>query len=339
MFCRYCGKPLADGEVCDCSQAAAARAAAAARRLAEDRENAAEPAAAKEAPAAQPAGGTEPAGAGPEETCGPAGDQAPPSGPDAENEPAGDRPPTLTLVSTPRRPSKARRFFRNIWQCFRSYFARPVATLETSARIRDWKTGLFWAAVLAVLTGLCGMALIAGSSWLFASSLRTTGQTSVYNGPMMPASGYGQYILAYMLQYIHLRYFVLFLILLVGSLLGYVGMSAVGYAIGAAIHRRPHFRSMLAATGVAAIPSACLTALAAVFSLFWPAVGVFLILAAAVTLLVNSYVAAKAVLGTDDSHLTLYYGLAAAVVLAIVLLIVGRFIPSVVEIAGRQIID
>lgn len=327
MFCRYCGKPLRNGEECDCSEAVAARAAAAGQKEAGEGTAGCRP---KQKPGA-PAAGDEKPGAAPGQVTEAAAGGGPSESGEQRDE-SDEHPPMLTLISTPRRPGRAYVFFRNVWQCFRSYFVRPMPTLETSARILDWRTGLFWAGVLAVLTGLCGMALVKGVSLAASSySSRAMGMyaTADLAGTMIPA---------YLLSQLHIRYFVLFLILLAGSLLGYAGLSAVGYGWSAALHRRRPFPAHAAAVGVSTIPSACLTALAALISLLWPAAGVFLILAAAITLLVNAYVATKIVCGTDDSRLALYYGVTVAVVLTIVLLLVGHFLPPVVSF-GRTLID
>lgn len=301
MFCRYCGKPLQDGEVCDCSQAAAARSTAA------------------------NAGNGE---ANAEKSQG-RGDG--PSGPED-----GNRQPVLTLVAVPPRPGRVRRFFRNVWQCFLSYFTHTVPTLGTSARIRDWKTGSFWAGVQAVLAGLFGMACARGVTWSLSSSLPTLNDTmGSMRGGAQSSSGYSQYILAYLLSYVHVRYLVVFLLLFAGSLLGWLGLSAAGYGMGAALRRRPPFASMLAAAGVCRIPSACLIALAAVFSLFWPAAGAFFAIAALITLLINTYAATKTVCGTDNPRLMLYYGPAAAVVTTLLLLLGAHFGPSIFFLGGR----
>lgn len=314
MFCRFCGKPLADGEDCTCSDAVAARAAAAGHG---------EPAGPK--PASGPENDASAASHSPEE-------------PEQNSTPAG-QPPVLNLVSIPRRPSRARVFFRNAWQCFRSYFIRPVPTLATSARIKDWQTGLFWAGVQAVLAGLCAMALVGGISMSVSSAYRSAlASSSVYNSSMVPSLG--PMMLIYLLRQLHIHYLTLFLILLVASLLGTLGLSAAGYGLSAALHRRKPFLSLLAAVGVGSIPSACLTALAAIFCLFWPAAGIFLLIAAGISLVVNSYTAIKTACETDDPRLILYYGLGMAVVVTVVLLIVAHFLPSVILLgSGQSIID
>lgn len=253
--------------------------------------------------------------------------------------PAPDRPagesahapapqPEVRVTAIPPRPGAARLFFRNVRQCFCAYFVNPANAIDISARIRDIRTGLFFAGLQAVFTGLFFPALLLGIS-LSLSHTATSALAQNLNGA---ASVYATTSIAILLSQMRLAFPPLFLLAFLMAAVIYFAVSTAGWLFGIAARRRTSYRAMLAAVGVASIPSLCLTALGCVFALFWPGAGLLFLTASVFTSIVSSYAATKISLEADDSRLSMLYGLIWAVVLAVAVAVAFHILPYLISL-------
>lgn len=236
--------------------------------------------------------------------------------------------PEVRVTAIPPRPDAARLFFRNVRQCFCAYFVNPANAIGISARIRDIRTGLFFAGLQAVFTGLFFPALLLGIS-LSLSRTATSALAQNLNGA---ASVYATTSIAILLSQMRLAFPPLFLLAFLLAAVFYFAISATGWLVGVATRHKAPYRSMLAAVGVASIPSLCLMALGCVFALFWTGAGLFFFTASAFTSLVSSYAATKIPLEADDSRLSMLYGLIWAVVLAVLLTLALHILPYLISV-------
>ena len=237
----------------------------------------------------------------------------------------------VRITAAAPRPGAVRLFFRNIRQCFRSYFAGPGNAVGIAARIRDVRTGLFFAGLQAIFTGLFFPALLLGYSLLMThrvtyGALTQSNAISAYALNILPSLMYS------LLAQMHISPLFVFLLAFLLTAAVYFSICAAGWLFGAAAHHKTPYRSLLAAVGVASIPSLCLTVIGCVFALFWPGAGLFFFMAAVFTSLITSYAAIRATLDVDDNRLSMLYGLIWAVVLALVLTIALHILPYLISI-------
>lgn len=295
-FCTHCGRPLQDGEICQCQSGAAAdtsAAGAADQQASSDANGGYQQAAPNAQQYAQPNPGT-------------AAQQNP-------YQPA----PGQYASAAPQAPSGFSLYMHQLCECFKAFFNDAGATIGTAGAHKDIKSGLTYACLAFVMYGLSSISLV------------STAMRSITNGvgSLLGSTGMSSSVMSAASSYIKIPYGSLFFTVLLLVAVEFFAVCGIGAIVSSIIKSNASFGSIMAAVGVGMIPTAILAAASALFGLLWLPLGFFFGIAATITWLLTSYTAIKLSTGATDRKLLIYFG----VIIAIIFAIVGAIFSAAVK--------
>lgn len=302
-FCIHCGRPLKDGEVCQCQASADASQNAAGT--------------AEQQTSADTNGGYRQAAPNDRR-------QYSQSAQGAAQQGAYQPAPGPYVPKTPKAPNGFSIYMSQLWECIKAYFNDAPGTIGVASSHKDVKTGLTFACVGFIMFGLSAMSILSSSMRSIKSSL------SLLSGPLASSKGLGSVMLLSAIPYIKIPYGSFFLLLLILSAIAFFAMCGIGMIMSSMSNKGASFGAVVASLGVATLPVSLLAAAAALFGLILAPFGIFLIAAAVCTWIICSFTAIKIVSGVSDRKFVIYFGLIAAVVLAILLAIFSSSVRSMV---------